>query len=221
MKRKRFLINIPGQQTFFRIQTKRIGSTLLILLIFVCFTSKVLAQQQTEGIFLTADDFSKMKVSFPHCSTNKKYKFNSDEIFNTSHIKLTIGDSVIRLMKDSIFGYRDKRNFCYRFFNHVAYRILNPREKILLYSKTFLAGVPRNIHYVTNYYFSVNPDSPIYSLSLWNLKMVLKDDMAFHLLLNAYFSNDNELIEYDKLSNKYILNRIYEESKRSLVKLNN
>ena len=142
------------------------------------------------------------------------------EVFNTSSIKVVIGDSVIKLNKDSIFGYRDKKNTCYRFYNKVAFKIINPSEKILLYSTTSLEGIPRNRHNVTNYFFSAKPDSPIYALSKWNLKTVLYKEVLFHELLNVYFESDKELIAYDRMNNIYLLNRIYELSKQKLTQLN-
>jgi hypothetical protein len=221
MKTNCFLTDIPNQQPQFRLYLTRVGSAILITVMVFCFISKTRAQQQHEGIFLTADDFSSMKISYPHSTLDKKCKITLNETFNTANIKVNIGDSVTTLVKDSIFGYRDKRGTCYRFYNNVPYRILNPNEKILLYSKTILSGVPKNPHNVTTYYFSVNHESPIWPLSIWNLDLAFKDDIVFHLLLNSYFSKNDELVSYDSLNSKYLLNRVYEESQKSLVTLNN
>ena len=150
-----------------------------------------------------------------------RYKFIPTNTLKSRCILPTLyGDSVIKLNKDSIFGYRDKKNTCYRFYNKVAYKIINPSEKILLYSTTSLEGIPRNRHNVTNYFFSANPDSPLYALSKWNLKTVLYNEVLFHELLDVYFESDKELIAYDRMNNVYLLNRIYELSKQKLTQLN-
>lgn len=47
------------------------------------------------------------------------------------------------------------------------------------------------------------------------------NDVLFNVLLEVYFQNDNELIEYDNLHKIYILNRIYELSKQHNMSLTN
>jgi len=194
------------------------------LLIFSLFLFSVhtglIAQVESEGVYFSAADFTKGKISFANNNTDKKYQLHLFEFFNTSSIKIITGDSVITLIKDSIFGYRDRKNTCYRFYNKAAFEILNPSEKILLYRNTTVAGTPRNSHPVTNYYFSVTADSPVYPLTKWNLNAVLYKDVHFHELLDVYFHYDNELTAYDNINKIYFLNRIYEESQQGLKKIN-
>ena len=86
-----------------------------------------------EGVFLSASDFTACKISYANDQFNKRYKIKLHELINTSTIKIVIGDSAISLKKDSIFGYRTKKNVWYRFYNNVTYKIINPGENILLY----------------------------------------------------------------------------------------
>jgi hypothetical protein len=167
-----------------------------------------------EGVYLSANDFTNGKVSFENNQINKKYKFYLHEIYHTSSIKIISGDSIIKLNKDSIFGFRDKKNTCHRFYNKVEYEILNPSEKILLYRCSSFVGGSKNIRTVTNYFFSANADSPIYPLSKWNLKTVLYKEVLFHELLDVYFHCDKQLIAYDGFNKIYTLNRIYKLSKQ-------
>jgi len=162
-----------------------------------------------EGVFLSANDFTNGKVSYVNNQINKTHKLYLHEIFHSSSIKIISGDSVIQLNKDSIFGYRDKKNTCYRFYNKVEYKIINPSEKILLYNRTSLVGNLKNSHNITSYYFSENANSPIYPLSKWNLKAVLFNNVPFIQLVEVYFHNDNELLEYDSNNKVYFLNRVY------------
>ena len=136
-------------------------------------------------------------------------------------LKIIIGDSVIRLNKDSIFGYCDNENNCFRFVNHDAYKIINPSEKILLYSKTYLEGGFRNHHRVTKYFFSENAFSPLYALSNWNLKVVFFNDVSFLELLDLYFNNDKDLTAYDSNNKMYFLNRVFELSKQKTNAITN
>ena len=176
---------------------------------------------KSEGVYLSAYDFTNSKISFFNNQINKKYKLCLREFFNAASIKIIIDDSIIKLNKDSIFGYRDKKNICYRFFNKVAYKIINPSEKILLYSKTSLVGGPKNrSNNVTLYFFSENANSPIYRLSKWNLKTILYKDVLFHELLDVYFQSDKDLTAYDSYNKIYLLNRIYEISKQAISMIN-
>ncbi len=189
-------------------------------LLLFSLNSAVIAQKGNEGIYLSANDFANGKISFSHNITDGKYKFRLRDISCKSHIKIIAGNKIIRLNKDSVFGYRDKKNTCYRFYKKAAYKIMNPAEKILLYSSTSMEVEPKNSHRVTNYFFSENANSPIYPLSKWNLKTVLYKDGFFHVLLDVYFSCDNELTAYDSFNKIYLLNRVYEESKQTLSKIN-
>jgi len=184
-------------------------SMLIYSFLLFSFSTELIAQKINEGVYLSANDFTSGKVSFVN-NQSKKYKLYVHNAYNKSTIKIIIGDSVIKLNKDSIFGFRDKDNTCYRFYNKVAYKIINPSEKILLYSTTSSVGAPKNTHWVVNYFFSANANSPICALSKWNLKTVFSSDVTFIELLNTYFQSDSELIAYDNINKKYNLNRIYE-----------
>jgi hypothetical protein len=194
---------------------------LIFPLLLFSWNAELIAQTAYEGVYLSANDFTNGKISFANNHPDNKYQLHLYEFFNTPSIKISIGDSVITLAKDSIFGYRDNKNTCYRFYKKAAFEILNPSEKILLYCNTSVAGTPRNSHLVTNYYFSVTAGSPIYPLTKENLKAVFGKDFHFHELIDMYFHYDNELTAYDSLNKIYFLNRIYEESNQGLNKINN
>jgi len=188
--------------------------TIILFLTSVVVSINLIAQKINEGVYLSAADFTTGKISYINSQNNEKYKFYIHDGFNTSLIKIIIGNSVIKLNKDSIFGYRDKKNIYYRFFNKNVYKLINPSEQILLYSRTFSEGGFRNNHSVTNYFFSANANASIYPLSKWNLKKVFYTDIRFLELLDIYFDCDNELISYDIINKIYNLNRIYELSKQ-------
>jgi hypothetical protein len=190
--------------------------SLLLVFKFFIFSlcSELMAQNANEGIYLSANDFTKGKLAFENAPGETKYKLHLNEIFNSAVVKVTMQGSVIELKKDSIFGYRDMDNNCFRFYKNDAYKIINSTEKILLYSQTISVGSPRNIHFVTNYFFSENAGSAIYSLSKLNLKAVLYNDVRFHELLDIYFHSDDELTSYDSINKVYNINRIYDLSKQ-------
>jgi hypothetical protein len=137
-----------------------------------------------------------------------------------SPLVIKIGSRVIKLNKDSIFGYRNNKGICFRFFNNRIYKVLDPKGKLLLYSTTSIIGEPRNIHRVTNYFFSENSSSPIYPLSKLDLKRVLPNDVSFQMLLDVYFPGDKDLLAYDGSNNLYLLNRVYKLSLQPICKMN-
>jgi hypothetical protein len=181
---------------------------------------KLIDQKAKEGVYLSAQDFMNGIISYSHTITDNSYKFRLHDVSFESPIKIVTGNKVIKLNKDSVFGYRDQKNVCYRLYNKNAYKILNPAEKILLYSNTSITGEPRNTHRVTNYFFSENANSPLYPLSKWNLKRVLSKDVPFQILLDTYFPGDKDLMAYDSLNKRFFLNRVYELNKQAICKMN-
>ena len=189
-------------------------------LLFLGFSTGSIAQNANEGVYLSANDFTNNKISFSHTVNDRKSAFHIHDFSFRSSIKIIRGNDEVRIRKDSIFGYRTKNNTSYRFYCKVAYKILNPSEEILLYSTTSLEGGLRNNHRVTNYFFSADASSPIYPLSKLNLKIVLNKAVFFHALLDVYFKSDDELTAYDGFNKIYLLNRVYDESKQALSKIN-
>ena len=190
-----------------------------IIILFLTFNYELNAQKRNQGIYLSAADFKNGKISYMPESASK-YSLHLNDLYSGSTVKIKMGKKVVRLKKDSIFGIRDKNGLCFRFFNKVSYKILNPSERILLYSTSSVVGAPRNIQRVTNYLFSENADSPVYPLSKQNLKLILSKDIFFHVLLDIYFSGDRDLTAYDSLNKMTMLNRVYEECNHAVCKMN-
>ncbi len=188
-------------------------SVLILAISIFSFITVLNAQKVSEGIYLSANDFLQGKVSYVS-DQNKTYKIYLHEAFQGSTIKIVTDNSVIKLNKSSVFGYRDNKNISYRYFNNVAYKIANPAEQILLYSRMVQAGGLKSNHMVTEYFFSAKADEPIYPLSKYYLKTVLYDEVAFHKLLDVYIHSDDELLAYDSTTKKYQLNHIYDLSKQ-------
>ena len=188
---------------------------LVMQFIILSFNSGINAQKENQGVYLSANDFTAGKISYVNDKNNEKYKFHLHEFLNPSTVKIIKGDKTIKLKKNSIFGYRDKNNNCYRYYDKAEFKIINHSDNILLYSKSSLEGGLKNKHLVTSYYFSANANSPIYELSKWNLKTVFINDISFQKLLDVHFQNDNELTAYDSHNKTYDLNRIYEISKNN------
>ena len=172
------------------------------------------AQNTKQGVYLSANDFTSGKISYMNENGNEKYKFHLHEFLNASTIKIIKGDKIIKLKKDSIYGFHDKNNSSYRFYKNDEFKIINQSPNIILYSKTSIEGDLKNKHLVVNYYFSATANSPVYELTKWNLKSVFINDITFQKLLDVHFQSDNELTAYNSQSKTYDLNHIYEISKK-------
>ena len=59
------------------------------------------------------------------------------------------------------------------------------------------------------YFFSATADSPIYPLTIENLKKVYPANNAFHYALDAYFKSDKQLMAYDEYSKMYKVKYLY------------
>ena len=179
---------------------------LLGIILLLSLRNFTLAQKT--GIYLTYSDFDSAKIAFVK-KGNLKYKLRVDNLFNESIVKVVIGDSTYKFLKDSIFGYRDDDNVIYRFYYKKTYRILNPKEGILIYSISTIVD-PKGNQTLINYYFSVTSSSAIYSLTKLNLKRAFPNDSNFHELIDMYFNADSDLLAYDSFYNQYKINRIYQ-----------
>lgn len=183
----------------------------IIALLLVCMAigqPLLFAQNSLQGIYLSRKDCSNNHISFSPIK-EKKYKLKLYQFLNNPTIKITIGDSMYTLNKDSIFGYRDNKNIVHRFYKKNLYTVLNPTESILLYSRTYLGGY-KNTPLDIQYFFSTPTNDAVQPLTKWNLKKVFLHDTAFYQLLDMAFINDSDLLKYDSFYKMYKLNQVFQ-----------
>jgi hypothetical protein len=161
----------------------------------------------TPGIFLTADDFSAHKLTYVSDTT----KLRLHQLIEKPFIEVYYNDTVIRKYKDSIYGYCDKFNTSYRFYNSHAYEILNNSDNILLYKRTEYA-TEKGHPVITTYFFSAKANSPPIILSKKNLCISFAENKIFCELIKTHFEDDSELISYDHTCKMYRINTLYEKS---------
>ncbi len=184
----------------------------IILGIILILSSTNSLFAQSTGLYLNSSDFDSARTSFVK-KEKLKYKFQVDNPFNGSDVKVVLGDSTFRFNKDSIFGYRDENKINYRFYHTKTYQILNPTEEILLYCITTNVD-PKSNHFEFTYFFSINASASISPLTKFNLKRAFPNDSNFHELIDIYFNNDLDLLSYDSYYNKYKINRLYQLGKK-------
>lgn len=198
---------------------------LVIFFVFLfTFNNGLIAQKESEGVYLSADHFIKRKLSYSNDRPGNKYQLLINDFSNPASIKIISSDTMITLAKDEIFGYRDKTGTNYRFYKKTVFEILNPNEHLLLYKNTVEGGSLKGKTLVTKCFFSETAASPIYPLTKYYLSVVFAKEVQFVDLLNIYFRFDEELTVYDSVKKIYFLNHIYQESKleneQRLIKIN-
>jgi hypothetical protein len=151
------------------------GMVIALTVLKLCFFGTTLTAQSTQGIYLSGNDFVNNKLSYTH-SENCKVKIR-DGAFN-SYIKVTCGETVLHLSKDSVFGYRDHENVSHRFFNKTIYEVINQGANILLY-KLMTSAKTKYQEAVYGYYFSKDAFSPILSLTINNLENSFQENKTF------------------------------------------
>jgi len=170
------------------------------------------AQNANTGIYLTEQDYRSNKLNYV---LNDHDKLRLNEFLDGTNINLTYHGTKITLSKTKIFGYR-QNNQDFRFFQNEAYRILDT-VGFLLYSREKLAQGTKGYMPIEKYFYSVNPEQPIIDLTVQNLRNSFPAMTGFRYSLQNSFSNDSDLITYDKLSNQYKIKYIYLQQKQLLT----
>ena len=181
-----------------------------IVVAIICAIGNSLSAQTPIGIYLSGNDLRNGKLIH---SKEENCKIKLNDVFYKPYVLVKTGGSEQKIFKDSIFGYRDKQNISYRFFNKDIYTILNPGEDLLLYSKESLS-ITKGSPIIKKYYFSKDTGSPIWELSFSNLKTVFHDNTAFCDLLNTYFNATNDFVIHDESHRIYELNSLLLLSKQ-------
>ncbi len=183
---------------------------LLYLIIFLLVVVNAWSQK-IKGVYKTAADLKLSTIQF-QSTRDMSYKI---KIYNgpfRNYVKVKTTDTSYVLLKDSLFGYCDAWNNCYRFFGDEIYTILNPKEEILLYKIEYGMDGPKSFLRSTRYFFSINAAAAIQKLDLYLVLKAFEGNDQFTELIELYFRNNSELLEYDPVHKMYKLNRLFELS---------
>ena len=181
----------------------------LLPIAFLFIASNALAQQDSSGIYKTADDFKIRKLSYAINYKTEKHKINSYVLFKDNVIKVKHHGITYKLTKNETYGYRNTQGVVYRFIDDKEYRVLNPGEAILIYMYQHPAHSGKEAgKYVPVYFFSTDAGSVPQDLTKGNLKAAFPQSYKLHDAIEAQFVNDMELHDYDSFHKMYKLNRI-------------
>ncbi len=184
----------------------------IILIILVTILSSVInAQNDSSGIYFSAQDFVNHKLSYAINCNSEKHRIRLNDFFNKPFITVKHLDSSYRLYKNKVFGFRTCGGNTIRFDKQKELILLNPGEAILIYRHD-VAKPPKGLTNVTNYYFSIGAYAPVQSLTFKNLKKALPDNQKFYQEIDSMFKYNTELTAYDNHSKMFMLNWIYKHS---------
>ena len=183
---------------------------LLIILVNI-YSSVVKAQNDSSGIYKTADDFAAKKLSFAINCQIEKHKIYLNGFFTKPFIIVKHYDSSYKIFRKDIYGYRFCTGETYRIAKSYDLEILNPEEYIIIYRRNII-NPPVGKTNVTNYYFSIGAYSSVQSLTFKNLKKAFPGNQKFYKQLESMFKYNTELATYDNQYKMFMINWIYKES---------
>jgi hypothetical protein len=182
---------------------------MIAIFIMASFSQKTIAGTQTTGLYLTSDDFINHKLSFETDGSNgSKIKLNG--FFESGNVVVTSNGKEQVFSKNAIFGYRSNGQD-YRFFNNTAYKILDTKD-FYIYSSLQLIQQGKGPKPVEAYYYSSTAKSAIEPLSIKNLQNTYAENPKFKYMVEAEFSSDNALVQYDAAIKEYKVKYIFDQS---------
>lgn len=188
------------------------GRHYIILISFLLLLQQtVTAQKDSSGIFLTATDFVQNRLLYSGSCKKSKHKLKLNDFFGKPYLTIKHCDSIYRVYKKQIFGYKWYDGNIYRFKNKKELLVLNPSERILIY-KHVITKPPTGLTNVTNYYFSKDAFSVPVLLTYENLKKQFPDSKTFIDSLRQLYRFNTQLASYDNYHHEYSLNVIYKKT---------
>lgn len=182
---------------------------MIAICIMASFFQKTMAESRSTGLYLTSDDYVNHKLSFATDGSNgNSIKLNG--FLEGSKVVVTYNGKKQVLSKNEVFGYRSNGQD-YRYFNNTAYKILDTKD-FYLYSTPKLVQEGKGPKQVETYYYSSTSSSMVEPLSIKNLENTYAENPKFKYMVEASFSSDNALVQYDAAIKEYKVKYIFEQS---------
>lgn len=167
------------------------------------------SQQNSSGIYKTAEDFQQKTLSFSIDCNLEKHKIRTNILFDGSEVRVKHMGTTYTMKKSETFGYRACGGKVYRFVDNKEYTILNPIETLNIYYYQNPAHSPKEAaKYHPMYFFSKDAKSELQELTKANLKAAFPGNHKFHDALDVNFKEDKEISAYDSFHKMYKLNWI-------------
>ena len=102
-----------------------------------------------------------------------------------------------------------------------GYSVINPGEPIIMYKYTHTGHSAKDVDkYAPKYYFTSASSDVLKDLTKNNIKKAYPTNHTFHDAIDANFTNDQELINFDEFHKMYKLNRLYQNGNSTMSSMN-
>ena len=183
---------------------------LVLAIAFAAGISTVEANSAT-GIYLTAADYEKGRLSSESDCGTLGHKVELHDILHKPFIDVTHGGETHRYLKSEIYGFRTCDGREYRFVDNREYEILEAKA-VSIYSIDVPAresqDLARDRATVRKYFFSVGSSGPVLTLTRENLKRAFLENHRFHDAIDQTFTSDTDLAQYDAFHKMFKVNRL-------------
>jgi hypothetical protein len=180
----------------------------LVYIMLLLTANTVLAQRRESGIYITSQDFMDGKLSYAFNCDSSNGKIKTHPIFGNQYIDIIKNGEKLRLLKDSIFGYR-RCNADTRLYHpeNEEYQIMENLSVVIYVSDVPVkSSTGRTVDMVPAYFFSTSLSGNIYPLTVLDLKRAFPENLKFHDLLDMTFGDGVPLSGYDYNNKIYTVN---------------
>lgn len=140
-------------------------------------------QNETTGIFASADDFSSNRLTYSASCSNEDNKIR----FGRKMVKIKIDEGsqkrTHKLKNDKIFGLKTFKH-TYRFQDGLDYKVINTKY-VPMYSRSIMTG--NGAFHEDQYYFSVKPEGRIQPLTKRALQEAYSSNPEFVNYIESSF----------------------------------
>jgi hypothetical protein len=192
---------------------KKIIISMSLAAISFAIANNAAGQKDSSGIYRTASDYQKCKLSYGINYKTENHKIKDNILFNEDKIVVKHEGQTYNLDKNSTYGYKSTKGETFRFVDKKEYKILNPGQSPVLYVYQLPSSTKGAVKYNAEYYFSPDASAVAQALTKENLKAAYPENHKFHDALDATFKTDEGLASYDSFHKMYKVNHLLEMNK--------
>lgn len=180
-------------------------------LFFLLMVFNAKGQNEKSGVYLTLQDYLNNKLSYEINCKTEKHKIKLNEFLNKSYITVFHNDQKINLGKDTIYGVVYCDEPLVRFQDKEHY-YLDEKGPIWIFFRMENKATNKTFFPERKYYFSIKGDGKLMELSKENLRNAFPVNHKFHDLLDAQFSSNVNIGEYDSFHKMFKVNHLLQQS---------
>lgn len=177
---------------------------------------------EVEGFYITASDFSAGKLTLPTDNKHKGDKIKLNQFFISPDITVVEQGVEKKYPKDSIFAIKLVSGQLYRFINRNPCKVTDTSFLFIYAYETtkteYEISGPRRRQKevpVTYYYFSIQPHSKAFPLTMLNIRREMLKEPTLHTAVCNKFTSDNMLTETNPETGHFTINEFILAQKRN------